>query len=148
MAEVLLSSKPPRALRERDIIPCPRSGIWSMVSSRASRRPADAPCRPAGEVGELERRWSAIKRLNADIAVLLISIAVLSLRLALLIGLPLVEAIVPIVPVRAVDEHRDKAALPPLSLLMSRDTGAFAAALNQWADDHAGSRDLRIRLKN
>ncbi len=66
----------------------------------------------------------------------------------LLIGLSFVQSVFRIFRVTVLDEHRVMASTPQLSLLLSSDTGAFADALNQWANDRAGFRDLLIELKN
>ncbi len=68
--------------------------------------------------------------------------------LALLIALTLIQTIIPIIPVEALDEHRTAAAPPDPSLLLNSDTAAFAGGLNRWASDRVGFRDLLIRLKN
>jgi hypothetical protein len=68
--------------------------------------------------------------------------------LALLIDLTLIQTIIPIIPVEALDEHRSAAAPPDPSLLLNSDTAAFAEGLNRWASDRVGFRDLLIQLKN
>jgi alginate O-acetyltransferase complex protein AlgJ len=74
--------------------------------------------------------------------------AVFLYLLAFLVGASLIQSLVPLVPIHPLDEHRLPEPPPNFALLRNGDGAAFADALNRWADDRVGFRELLIRLKN
>ncbi|HWG03683.1 MAG TPA: hypothetical protein VG271_01590, partial [Beijerinckiaceae bacterium] len=68
--------------------------------------------------------------------------------LILFVAVPIVQSFMPLVPVRALDEHRLREPPPNFSLLRNSDGSKFAGDLNRWADDRIGLRDMFIRWKN
>jgi hypothetical protein len=64
------------------------------------------------------------------------------------IVLPLIQSLLPFNHVAPVDERRELARAPRLSLLLGNDTGGFMESLDRWASDRAGFRDLFIKVKN
>jgi hypothetical protein len=61
---------------------------------------------------------------------------------------PALQSFFNLLPTMAVDEHRNPAPAPDLSLFKGPDVAKFADQLNAWFDDRIGFRDIFIRTKN
>src|SRR6204780_3720794 len=96
-----------------------------------------------GLAGRQVRRVGVLHRSDRTVAFAFLGCFTLALVL------PLMQTLYPIFGrvVAPLEERRAPSPFPSPLLLLGT-TGEFAAALNNWFDDHVGFRDLFIRTKN